>query len=156
MTEIRITSGASPLETEIRIVRNDIETDEGLESAVAISLFLDARATAGDELPEGETDRRGYWGDEFIENGSIGSKLWLLDRSPLTEPNLRLAEQFAREALAWMVTERVASAVDVQVSVVDGVRWIRVGITRPNGTDLRVRYRYGINWAERVESDGVS
>lgn len=154
MTDFRITRGAD-FGVDLRISRNDIETDEGLESAVAISLFCDARATAGDELPAGETDRRGYWADEFVGT-TVGSKLWLLDREPLTEPNLRLAEQYASEALAWMVSELVASSVSVQVSIVGGVRVVAVKIARPNAEDLRVRYRYGINWAERMESDGVS
>jgi len=155
MTDLRITRGAD-FGIDFEIAKNDLVTDEGLESAVAISLFCDARATAGDELPEGETDRRGWWADEFIEHGTLGSKLWLLDRKPPTEPNLRLAEQFAIDALDWMVTELVVSKVEAQVSFADGVRSILVRLTRPSGADVRVRYRYGINWAERAESDGVS
>lgn len=149
MTDIRITSGESVYETDFRIVANDLETDEGLESAVAISLWCDARAGSGDTLPVGETDRRGFWADEFIENGKIGSKLWLLDRAPLTEANARLAEQYASEALAWMVTEKVVASVAVQVSYENNVRLMSIQLARPDGRSLDVRYRYGINWAER-------
>lgn len=156
MTDIRISSGEVAFETDFRIVLNDIESDEGLEGAVAISLFLDARAGAGDELPDGETDRRGYWGDEFIENGTIGSKLWLLDRAPLNDPTDRIAEQYILEALDWMVTERVVASVAAQVSHDDVVRHLLVTLTRPDGTDLKVKYRYGANWAERAEANGLS
>lgn len=88
-------------------------TDEGLEAAVLISLFTDAPARADDVLPTGDTDRRGYWGDAFsdVVGDITGSRLWLLSRSKLTVETLASAEEYAKEALAWLVADGVASRI---------------------------------------------
>lgn len=153
MTDWRITEGT---ELDLTVSSNDIETDDGLDQAVLISVFCDARAGAGDIIPNGETDRRGYWGDEFIETGSIGSKLWLLDREPNNAMTARRAEQFIEEALAWMVTEKVASSVSAQVTPDGNVRNLLVKIVRPDGSEAAVRYRYGKNWVEKQKRNGLS
>lgn len=88
-----------------------LEFDEGLETAVVISLFTDRRAEPGDiENPE---DRRGWWGDTFpdIPEDKIGSRLWLLGRAKTTEETLELAKLYDEEALAWLLEDRVASRV---------------------------------------------
>lgn len=68
----------------------DLQGDDGLMTAVIISLFTDARAHDDDPLPDERvgvsSDRRGWWGDclpdaqgeQTLE--SIGSRLWLLWR----------------------------------------------------------------------------
>lgn len=88
-----------------------LEFDEGLETAVVISLFTDRRAEPGDiENPE---ERRGWWGDTFpsVPEDKIGSRLWLLGRAKTTEETLELAKLYDEEALAWMLEDRVASFV---------------------------------------------
>lgn len=97
---------------------SDLLSDDGLTTAVLISLFTDARAKDDDELPsalisEDFPDRRGCWMDSTSgrANDSIGSRLWLLERSKVTTENLRRAEQYAREALQWMIDEGLASTI---------------------------------------------
>lgn len=82
-------------------------TDEGLRTAVIISLFSDRRANDADVLPDGTNDRRGWWGDVCpeVEGDLIGSRLWLLSRAKQTKANLRLAETYAREGLQWMLDD---------------------------------------------------
>lgn len=98
---------------------NDLDKDVGLSTAVLVSLFTDARAKDDDPLPdvvlpEDFPDRRGWWADSTSEraNDSVGSRLWLLSRSRSTTENLRLAEQYAKEALQWMIDEGIAAEVD--------------------------------------------
>lgn len=80
-----------------------------LETAVMLSLFVDADALTGDVVPEGVA-RRGWWGNSF--GGSIpGSRLWLLETCVPTTANGQRAESYAREALQWMVTGRLVRSV---------------------------------------------
>lgn len=85
-------------------------TDEGLISAIELSLFTDRRAPEGAVLPGGPLDRRGWWGDEFwgpshnMPQYQIGSLIWLLDRSKNRQATLLLLKDYAEDAVAWMLT----------------------------------------------------
>jgi phage gp46-like protein len=68
-------------------------SEETLETAILLSLFTERR----DEAEGG-----GWWGHTF---GDFGSRLWTLRREKLALGIERRAERFAREALAWLVTE---------------------------------------------------
>ena len=85
---------------------------DDLQTAVWMSLFTDRRAAPDDVLTDGTDDRRGWWADAYCEK-SLGSRLWLLDRAKHLPETLRLAETYAREALAWLVEDEVAARVDV-------------------------------------------
>jgi hypothetical protein len=64
---------------------SDLQRDPGLGTALLLCLFLDARAQPGDEIPDGGSDRRGWWADTLEEGGQPwGSRLWLLDRAKIT------------------------------------------------------------------------
>jgi phage gp46-like protein len=84
-----------------------------LESNVFLSLFLDAPAQDGDDVPAG-TIRRGFWADAFSTDGDItGSRLWLLDRAKVTATSLADAKMYAEEALAWLIRDGIARSVSV-------------------------------------------
>lgn len=127
-------------EIDLAVSETDIETDAGLQSAIMISLFTDKRASV-DELPAGETDQRGYWGDALEEDGSsLGSKLWLLDRSKITNKELDRAKAYCEEALKWLIDEKIASSVTVTVERRGDKRFIVVEVARKNGTDAKFSY----------------
>ena len=132
---------------DLALTTGDVATDEGLETAVLISLFTDRRALASDELPAGGTDRRGWWGDVEppAEGDEIGSRLWLLRREKRTADVLNRAREYAREALQWLLDDQVATAVAVDVEYIN-TDWLAllVRITRPDGGELDGRYEY--NW----------
>lgn len=90
------------------------EVDGGLATAIILSLFTDARADAG-EVPDGQTDPRGWWGDvvPLVDGYRLGSKLWLLAREKQLPLVLERARAYAAEALAWLVTSGAAAAVQV-------------------------------------------
>ncbi|MGH1429749.1 MAG: phage GP46 family protein [Neptuniibacter sp.] len=78
-----------------------------LQNAVVISLFTDARCEP-DELPQGETDQRGYYGDfELQEGESLGSKLWTLKREKVTQNTINRARTYATEALEWLLEDHL-------------------------------------------------
>jgi phage gp46-like protein len=99
----------------------DIDRDDGLLPGVLVSLFCDAPAREGDEIPDGTPNRRGWWGDEHgeVPGDRIGSRLWLLARALKVAHTLKRAEDYAREALAWVLEDRVTERVDVSASFLD-------------------------------------
>jgi len=121
--------------------------DDGLDTAVIISLFTDRRANADDTIPDGSNDLRGWWGDSFadIDNDKIGSRLWLLGREKQLPSVLTRARQYAEEALKWLVDDSVAESVEVVASNPrDGILALLVSITRP-GHPVD-RYRFETFW----------
>ena len=123
----------------------DLAVDEGLESSVLISLFTDSRVD-GDEIPEGETDPRGFWGDvkTQVEGDSTGSKLWLLSREKLTRVTATRAKQYCQESLAWLIEDGIASGVSVATDIVSAkLLAIQIEIEKPSGG---VSYTYDYIW----------
>ncbi len=100
---------------DFAIEDNDLQQDGGLETAVIRSLFEDRRAEDSDILPEGETDRRGWWADPHanVAGDKIGSRLWLLSRSRQTPDVLVRAEEYVREALQWLLDDGVSDRIDI-------------------------------------------
>jgi phage gp46-like protein len=131
------------------LVREDggnLETDEGLETAVVVSLFSDARAREGDPAdPNG--DPRGWWGDAYLEapDHQLGSRLWLLKRHKTTVDGQIAAINYTKEALQWLLDDRVASTVDVTLTrLAQDVFLLTVGIQRPKKTAPRWEGRWEV------------
>lgn len=130
----------------------DLARDDGLESAVLVSLFTDRRASI-EQLRAGDNknDLRGWWGDfaPSVEGDKTGSLLWLLAREKQTRETLSRARQYVEQALAWMVDDKVARSVAVETEYAGmGVMLIGVDIYRPDGT--RSTYRYDYEWAAQA------
>ncbi|MFP4895829.1 phage GP46 family protein [Paraburkholderia sp. EG304] len=100
-----------------------LQSGDDLQTAVLISLFSDRLALPSDETPDG--DRRGWWGDDPLH--PIGSRLWLLGRvkGPMDVP--QRAQDYAQEALQWMIDDGVVASFDISA------QWIN-----PNRLDLTV------------------
>jgi phage gp46-like protein len=92
----------------------DLSMTDDLQNAVMISLFTDARARVDDVLPN-QNDRGGYWGGA-IDGNNWGSRLWLLQNARDLPETYKRAQDYAREALVWLVADGVASKVDVTAS----------------------------------------
>lgn len=130
---------------------HQLAEEHGLRTAIALSLFTDARANDGDVIPDGTTDRRGWWGDVAPPANAptdapwrSGSRLWLLSREKQTAETARRAEDYCREALDWLTRLGVASRVEVSAEWQDtGVLGIAITITRADG----VPQRWGWLWA---------
>lgn len=132
----------------------DLANDQGLKTAVILSLFTDRRAEDDDVPPSGDpNDRRGWWADQFseVEGDRIGSRLWLLDRGKLTNETRLRAEQYIREALAWMIEDKVASAIDVTVEIdkPHAALLFAVGIHRPGRDPTTFRFSHTWDYLQR-------
>ena len=122
---------------DLCIAGSDFVGDDALSTALLVSLFTDARVTP-DELPAGDTDRRGWWGDQVgVDDGPIGSKLWLLDRAKLTNETTALAERYAREAVQWIIDD--GEALDIEISASRAGRERMGLVVRIRLPDSRVR-----------------
>jgi phage gp46-like protein len=137
---------------DIVLAGQDLARDDGLESAVLVSLFTDRRASP-EQIRRGEdaADLRGWWGDfnPPADGDKTGSLLWLLRREKQTRETLARARQYAEQALAWMIEDRVATRVTVNTEYgAPGVMHIEAVIERPNAA--RLRYRYDYEWAAQA------
>lgn len=120
--------------------------DDGLLTAVLISLFTDRQARADDVLPnadQGEVDRRGWWADEFNADPSdrIGSHLWLNEAAKQLPAVLVRDKEFAQTALQWLVADGIASSVVVNAfSPRSGIRALAIAIHRADQPVARYQF----------------
>lgn len=135
-------------------LRADLKTDEGLRTAVLLSLFLDRQADTDDPLPGATDDRRGFWADEFADTpgDKCGSKLWLLARAK-SEPGITArAEAYAREALAWLVSDGVALSVEVTAEIqINPYRTLALNVRVQRPDRDPAEFRFGALWTAEGE-----
>ena len=122
------------------------EETDGLDTAIRLSLFSDARAQAGDELPEGSgafgEDLRGWWGDVYLDDrGELGSRLWTLKRSKMTTATRQRARDYALQALEWLVDAGIASEIEVETAVPDRGR-LELYVTVIREGEVPSRFQY--------------
>lgn len=122
---------------DLCLADGDLALDAGLSSIVLASFLTDARADAV-ALPGDDPDRRGWWGDA-LETTPWGGLIWTLGRSKATPEVLRRAEDYARAALRWMVTDGIVRAFEISAVRRDGVGdgatlALTIIAIRPDGT----------------------
>jgi phage gp46-like protein len=157
MTDLALQFDSTSWSADLALVDGALATDDGIVTAIVISLFSDARARADDPIPVG-SDPRGWWGDAFGDDPSdrIGSRLWQLARGKAIETTALAAHETVREALAWMIADGVASAVDIEARILPArptgpSAGLQVGVTvhRPDGP---TRQRFDFLWDATARS----
>ena len=128
----------------------DLANGDDLATAITVSLFTDRRAGDASGIAPDE-DPRGWWADAYRDR-PLGSRLWLLDRAKKTPATLRRAEDYAREALAWLVSDGVAARLDIRAAWIrsnqDTVRpgpnalGLRVLVTQPSGRQVAYEWAW--------------
>lgn len=161
--DIKLTWDYEIYHAQMHFADNDIVSDYSLYTSIIISLFTDARAAEDDILPdERDTDRRGWWGDATNpdkEDDSLGSKLWLLERSKVTQQTLLNADQYIKDALQWMLDEGIAKEIKVlvenQTTEIGGTNILafRIEVIKPDGKPESYRFEY--EWLASAEDDGI-
>ena len=129
---------------DLALVDDDLQSDQGMRTAILLSLFTDRRANPDDELPADDGDRRGWWADEFaeIKGDLFGSRNWLLDRAKLTPDTVSKAKEYDDEALAWMVEDVVVARIVNTPRIERGVLWHLVEVFRPDGTSTTFKFAH--------------
>ena len=110
---------------DLALFDDDLAHADDLQSAVLISLLSDARAAEDDLLPDSGNDHRGWWADA-INTVASGSKLWLEQRAKHTTETVRNLEQYARDALQWLIDAGHVQELDVQVVAKDHAYAIQI------------------------------
>jgi phage gp46-like protein len=117
------------------VVTPDLLSGDDLLTAVVISLFSDAEAGPDDVIPDGSDNPRGWWA------GPIGSRIWLRARSKQLATVPALVKRDIADALAWMIEDGVAAAIDVTAEwTKPGLLGAEVTIRRIDGTRAALRF----------------
>ena len=84
-----------------------------LTRAVVISFFTHRRADPDDNVDV----PMGWWGDTWpvVATDRYGSKLWLLQRSKLTNALVNTVRNYLRDALQWMQEDGVVTRIDIDI-----------------------------------------
>lgn len=136
MTDIALLWSNDSFGGDIAVEGGRLVTDDGLRTAILISLFTDARARADDPLPDEGADRRGWWGNAHspVTGRELGSRLWLLGREKLTPPVVERARGYAAEALAWLKDDGIVSALTVEAARIGNqLLALKIVVDRPSG-----------------------
>lgn len=133
----------------------DLLQDDGLYTATLISLFTDRRAPLEAELPQDETSRRGWWNDA-LGGQKIGSLLWLINREKTLPEVAARAEEYCREALAWMIEQGIAAKVDIEAQIIKPIGLqLEIRITR--GSSKQYAYLWeGVKNSAQLEAGNTS
>ena len=123
-----------------------------LETAVILSLFTDRQCPADHPLAKwAGSDRRGYWGDYFLEEGEtpMGSLLWLLERAAMLPGIDKWAEAFALDALAPLITQGAVAATTAKASALPGGKGITlaIGLYAQSGQQIYAR-EFDVLWRQ--------
>lgn len=123
-----------------------LQEDDGLDTAVILSLFTDRRAEDDDVIPGATGDKRGTWIDTFadVEGDKFGSRLWLLERAKLMPETVNRVREYCAEALNWMLRDGVAKAVNVSAAIIRhhplGIINAQIDIIKPDGSTTRYKF----------------
>ena len=123
----------------------DSLTGDSVTTNVIASLFTDRRAQPSDDLPDGGTDRRGWWCDTW-RSESMGSRLWLLSREKQMQTVLTKTQNYATEALAWMLKAGLIR--DYRVTATNpsnGLLLLTVTIKLNDGSILPMSFKASLN-----------
>jgi phage gp46-like protein len=148
MSDIKIIWNNDFFEGDIGLDLGDLILEDGIETAVLMSLFSDRRATEEDSLPDpSNTDLKGWWGDQVADfpGDEIGSLLWLLSRSKTTQDTLVKAEAYVKDALQWLIDDGVTIRNEVVVERVNrpdhsAILALHVKLYQSDGTVVALTY----------------
>lgn len=92
---------------------SNFQADE-LVQAVQISLFSWRKSEDDDGIKAPK--RQGWWGDTFasVQGDRIGSRLWLLQREKVLPSVMRRAEEYAKQALQWLIDDHLVEGIEVR------------------------------------------
>ncbi len=108
---------------------NEITPTEGFDTALAVSLFTDQRATPSEQ--PNPLKRRGWIGDiDAVDE--IGSKIWFLEQARISTSTLNRAVDFAQKSLAWFISDGLAKKIDVTGNLEPDTVILKIVITTPD------------------------
>ena len=144
MSDVGLFQSEGSLLTDFALDGDDLSSDDGLRTAVLLSLFSHGQLDSTSQLPDGVTDMGGWWGDgvPVVEGDRFGSRLWRHDRAKVTPALLPEIETDAKDALQWMLDDKVASSVTAAASILEKRNGylLAVGIHRDGKEPVSFRF----------------
>ncbi len=133
----------------VRTGGGNLDTDEGLETAVTTSLFTDARADESDGIDKSQ-DQGGWWGEDYLDQpGQYGSRLWLVTRGKLTNEALLQCSAYAKEALQHLIDSRVVASIEAVTTRMrgrDNIALLTLKIQRPSKSAPRFERAWAVQF----------
>lgn len=127
---------------EITVENGLVEMSGGLEAAAYLSMF------GGNEDDNGQPrNAASWWGnlDETDPSRQYRSETqYLLQSIPAITSNLRRIEDAAGRDLAWFITEKAASSVEV-VATIPGINRVKISISI-EATGEESNFEFTENW----------
>jgi phage gp46-like protein len=118
----------------------DFVQDDGLETAILMSLFCNERATE-EQVPQ-PFKRGGYWAIDIT--GMQFSHLWLVNGRK-TQDKLNLGSEYCNTALNWLIEKGYATEVNTEASFTDEGIQLDIAISKPNGITDNYTYQLWLN-----------
>lgn len=152
--ELFWSAGAS--RSDLGFSSGDLATDHDLKTAIVLSLFTDQRAQDDDLLPDPLQGKRGWWGDALGVSGvnrKIGSRLWLLAREKQVQEVVNRAQEYAQQALQWLVDDGVVLSLAVSAAIVaPGMLGLSIAVQRNRQAPARYRFEFAWNNLSQVSA----
>jgi len=151
--DIRITFDQYDQFVDFILADRDVDRDDGLETAVLITLLTDKHADAGDPLPDDSGYHGGWFGDSLpvVPDYKMGTKLWLLQRAKTVTEIPAIAKEYLVDGFKWMIEDGIVQTVDV---IVERRRDLKttlaftISFTKPEGTTIFYSFYY--NWEAQL------
>ena len=117
--DIALNFSQSSVSFDWTIANSAVSTGDDLQTAIAVSLFTDAR-----DLPY---DRYGWFGDTFLAS-PVGSRLNELTNATVTNKNATLtrAKDLTGECLQWLIDENIVASFDITTSFAQNTSALRL------------------------------
>jgi phage gp46-like protein len=154
MSDIRLVWDPLTGTADFNMIGAALELGHDLETAVLISLFTDGQADPGDIVYD--TDPRGWWADTYaafedpallsLPGDRIGSKIWQVFVRPRNQDTLNWLRDEASRSLSWMLSDGVASAIEV-IPLFTGSGGVGLII---NLTAAGAPFRYAFDWSQET------
>ena len=123
---------------------NDVETVEGFETAIIVSIFTNARA---DESEISDPLRRGGWWGNVLNPSEyeLGSRNWMLEREKMTNRVTRDFQRYTTRCLNWLLQQQIINALNVGVKPDIKTQQYNIGVLL-SGRNGQQGYAY--NWSK--------
>lgn len=123
---------------DIKVSDGIVQLSSGLDTAVYLSLF------GGNEDDDGLTETLTYWGNLGEVDKYVSETQFLLQSIPATSNNLKRIDVAVNNDLKWLLTLKIASTVEVDVSIV-GLNRVNINIDI-NAIGIISNFNFTENW----------
>lgn len=112
MIDLRLTQDING-QFDLTIKDGNLDTVEGFDTALQVSLFTDARASSSQVVRS--ENRRGWIGNlvNIIPDRQLGGLIWLIEQRRLIQDTLNEVVNFAKKSLDWLIEDGLAITVEV-------------------------------------------